>query len=331
MLRFTPALTVFAVVLLDAPFARAERPRRPSVRLEYERKKGAARCPDEASLRAHVAAQLGRDPFTPEGSWRVVASVARRGAGFVANMEAFENDGKAWSPGPIADPSCARLVNEILALSIAIELSEPPTRPPEPPPAALPIAATAPPADQPRAPAVRLGPQGSGTLRLRLAFSTGVEIGVGPTPSPVFALAVGVRWSFVSVALEGRTDLPLTGTGEGRVPVQGHVAAGSLLGCLHASALHAYGCGLLALGVQRASDARSPSSHSSTAYHSSTVYAATGGRVGLEFPFLSRFAVHVAGDVLATFNPITIRSNLRNVWQAAPVAGIAQGGLVAYF
>lgn len=119
MLRFTPALAVFAVVLLDAAFARAERPRRPSVRLEYERKKGAARCPDEASLRAHVAAQLGRDPFTPEGSWRVVASVARRGAGFVANMEAFENDGKTWSPGPITDPSCARLVNEILALSIA--------------------------------------------------------------------------------------------------------------------------------------------------------------------------------------------------------------------
>jgi hypothetical protein len=240
MLRFTPALTISAVVLLNASFARAERPRRPSVRLEYERKKGAAMCPDEASLRAHVAAQLGRDPFTPEGSRRVVASVARRGAGFVANMEAFESDGKAWSPGPITDPSCARLVNEILALSIAIELSEPPPRPPDPPPAAPPIVATAPPANALRAPVARLAPQGSGAMRLRLAFSTGVEIGVGPTPSPMFALNVGVRWSMVSVALEGRTDLPLTGTGEGRVPVQAHVIAGSLLGCLHASALHAY-------------------------------------------------------------------------------------------
>jgi hypothetical protein len=41
--------------------------------------------------------------------------------------------------------------------------------------------------------------------------------------------------------------------------------------------------------------------------------------------------VHVAGDVLATFNPITIRSNLHEVWQAGPVAGAAQGGLVAFF
>jgi len=78
------------------PAARScELPARPSVRLEYERKKGAELCPGEASLRAHVAAQLGRDPFTPEGSWRVVASVARRGGGFVANMEVFENEGES--------------------------------------------------------------------------------------------------------------------------------------------------------------------------------------------------------------------------------------------
>lgn len=322
MLRFTWSAAIAALVLLDVSLARAERPRRPSVRLEYERKKGAEQCPDEASLRAHVAAQIGRDPFTPDGSWRVVASVARRGAGFVANMEAFENDGKTWTPGPIADPSCARLVNEILALSIAVELSEPP---PEPPPATPPVVATAPPADQPAPLAESPAPQEPEAMRLRLAFGTGVEIGVGPTPSPVFSLSVGVRWPIVSLALEGRTDLPLTGAGEGGASVQTHVVAGSVLGCLHANALYAYGCGLLAFGVQRGGDVRSLSAYPSTAY------AATGGRVGLEIPFASRFAVNVAGDVLAALNPIAIRSNLHNVWQAAPVAGAAQGGLVAFF
>jgi hypothetical protein len=330
MLRAARLLPIFAIVLLHASLARAERPRRPSVRLEYERKKGAESCPDEASLRAHIAAQIGRDPFTSEGSWRMVASVARRGAGFVANMEAFENDGKTWSPGPIADPSCARLVNEILALSIAIELSEPP---PEPPPAASPvvvpappIVATAPPADEPRAPAESSpAPRDPDALRLRLAFGAGVELGVGATPSPVFSLNVGVRWPIVSVALEARTDLPLTGTGEGGVAVQTHVVAGSMLGCLHARSLYAYGCGLLALGVQRGGDARSPSSYPSTAY------AAAGGRVGLELPFASRFALSIAGDVLAALNPMGIRSNLTTVWEAAPVAGAAQAGLVTFF
>lgn len=329
MLRSTGPLAIFALVLLDASFARAERPRRPSVRLEYERKKGAERCPDEASLRAHVAAQLGLDPFTPEGSWRVVASVARRGAGFVAKMEAFENDGKTWSPGPITDRSCARLVNEILALSIAIELSEPPPPPEpppplEPPPSAPPVV-TAPPAGKPVAPIEVPVVPDPAAMRLRLAFGTGVELGVGPTASPVFALGVGVRWPIVSLALEGRTDLPLTGTGEGGVPVQMHIIAGSLLGCVHARSLYAYGCGLLALGVQRGGDARSPSAHSSTAY------AAAGGRVGLEIPFASRFAVSLSGDVLAALNPPGIRSDLRNVWKAAPIGGAAQGGLVAFF
>ncbi len=107
--------------------------------------------------------------------------------------------------------------------------------------------------------------------------------------------------------------------------MQTHVVAGSLLGCLHATALYAYGCGLLALGVQRGGDARSPASYPSTAY------AAAGGRVGLEIPFASRFAVNVAGDILAALNPMGIRSNLTTVWEAAPVAGAAQAGLVAFF
>jgi hypothetical protein len=321
-LRFTTSAAIVALLILDPSLARAERPRRPSVRLEYERKKGAESCPDEASLRAHVAAQLGRDPFTPEGAWRVVASVARRGAGFVATMEAFENDGKTWSPDAVTDPSCVRLVNEILALSIAIELSEPPPVAPLPAP---PVVAEAPPADKPAPPPESPAPQDPEAMRVRLAFGAGVEVGVGVTPSPVFALNVGLRWPIVSVALEARTDLPLTGAGEGGAPIQTHVVAGSMLGCLHARALYAYGCAALALGVQRGGDTRSPSAYPSTAY------AAAGGRVGFEIPLTPRFAVHLAGDVLAALNPIGIRSNFQNVWQSSPVGGAAQGGLVAFF
>ncbi|MEP7127034.1 MAG: hypothetical protein ABJE95_39240 [Byssovorax sp.] len=335
MLRSALRCAITLLVILGASDARAEPPRRPSARLEYDRKKGAEQCPDEAELRAYVAARLGRDPFTADSSRRVVSTVARKGRGFVGTMDLFENGEKSWSQGPIEDPSCTRLVDEILALAIVINLSEPPAAPPaatslpasplaptpSPPPAEKPT----PPVDQPTAAVDPDAP------RLRLAFGSGIELGDGPTPSPVFSLNVGVRWPVVSIALEGRTDLPLTGTGASGVQVQTHVVAGAVMMCLHASSLYLYGCGVFAVGVQRGGDVRSPAGYSSTAY------AGAGGRGGVEIPVTPRFAVQLTADLLAAINPIAIRSQphdgdpLREIWRSTPVAGAVQGGLVAFF
>ena len=344
MRRSTLPAAIFLLVIVDASTARAEPPGRPTARLEYQRKKGAEQCPGEGELRAYVAARLGRDPFTPSSSRRIVSTVARKGRGFVGTMDLFENGEKSWSQGPIEDPDCVRLVDEILALAMVINLSEPPTASPaEPsPPVSTPAPAPspppaekpAPPGEEPAAvgPDLGLGPDPAPeAARVRLAFGSGVELGDGPTPSPVFSLNAGVRWPVVSIALEARSDLPLTGTSAGGVPVQTHVVAGAVMGCLHARSLYLYGCGMFAAGLQRGGDPRSASGLMST------VYAGAGGRGGVEVPLTPRVAVQLTGDLLAAIHPIAIRGQmnagdpLREVWRSAPVAGAFQGGLVAFF
>jgi hypothetical protein len=331
MLRSTLPTAALLLVILGASSARAEPAHRPTARLEYQRNKGAEQCPGEGELRAYVAARLGRDPFTADSSRRIVSTVARKGRGFVGTMDLFENGEKSWSQGPIEDPDCARLVDEILALAMVINLSEPPAAAPSPPINTPAPAPSPPPADKPAPPAEKPAAVDPDAVRLRLAFGSGVELGDGPTPSPVFSLNVGMRWPVVSVALEARSDLPLTGTGADGVQVQTHVVAGAAMMCLHASALYLYGCGMFAAGVQRGGDPRSPSGSMSTAY------AGAGGRGGLEIPFSPRFAVQLTGDLLAALNPIAIRGQpnagapLRELWRSAPAAGAVQGGLVAFF
>lgn len=331
MLRSTlPAALL--VLIFDASAARAEPAQRPAARLDYQRKKGAEQCPGEAELRAYVAARLGRDPFTTDSSRRMVSTVARKGRGFVGTMDLFENGEKTWSQGPIEDPDCARLVDEILALAMVINLSEPPAAAPSAPsPPATAPSPTLLPAEKPAAPVEKPAAVDPDAVRLRLAFGSGVELGDGPTPSPVFSLNVGVRWPVVSVELEARSDLPLTGTDADGVQLQTHVVAGAVMMCLHASSLYLYGCGELAAGAQRGGDPRSPSGYTSTAY------AGAGGRGGLEIPDSPRFAVQLTGDLLAALNPIAIRGQpnagapLREIWRSAPAAGVVQGGLVAFF
>ncbi len=334
MLRSTLPAAALLLVIADASSAGAEPAHQPTARLDYQRNKGAEQCPGEGELRAYVAARLGRDPFTAESSRRIVSTVARKGRGFVGTMDLFENGEKSWSQGPIEDPDCARLVDEILALAMVINLSEPPAASPgaPSPPGNTPAPSPSPPpAEKPAPPIEKPAAIDPDAARLRLAFGSGVELGDGPTPSPVFSLNVGVRWPIVSVALEARTDLPLTGTGADGVQLQTHVVAGAVMMCLHASALYLYGCGMFAAGVQRGGDPRSPMGYGSTAY------AVAGGRGGLEIPFTPRFAVQLTGDLLAALNPIAIRGQpnagapLREVWRSAPAAGAVQGGLVAFF
>jgi hypothetical protein len=233
MLRSSLPAAALLLVIADASAARAEPAHQPTARLEYQRNKGAEQCPGEGELRAYVAARLGRDPFTADSSRRIVSTVARKGRGFVGTMDLFENGEKSWSQGPIEDPDCARLVDEILALAMVINLSEPPAAAPSPPVSTPAPAPSPPPADKPAPPAEKPAAVDPDAVRLRLAFGSGVELGDGPTPSPVFSLNVGVRWPVVSVALEARSDLPLTGTGADGVQVQTHVVAGAAMMCLH--------------------------------------------------------------------------------------------------
>jgi hypothetical protein len=321
-MRRSLLFAVLTAVLLRATAARAEDRREyGGVRLEYDRGSGARACPDDKALRGAVAAQLGRDPFSPEGPRRLVASVTRRRDGvFVATMDLQRGEGAPPAAlDPINDTDCRRLVTEGLALRIAIALTDPPAPVPAPPL----LIEEAPEPPRPRGLPQPPSPLEPGPMRVRLGVGTGVEAGVGPTWTPTLSIHAGLRWRIVSLAFEARTDLPLAGTGDGGARVHVLLVTGALGACLHGGIF--YGCAMYAGGIYRGGDQRSVAGDEIAAY------SAAGPRLGFEIPFGSRFAVNLAGDVLGVLRPGVVRFNQRPVWTVGPLTGAVQSGIVAFF
>jgi hypothetical protein len=295
------------------------------VRLEYERNPGARQCPDVTKLRAEVAAEIGLDPFTEAGPWRLQATVARGKTGaFVATADLLDTDGAiSVSMGEMVSPDCRSLVLKAMAVWISWQLTDPPLAPPSPP--------TAPPLPPPPPPTPILPPplpEPPPAFRLRLGAASGIELGLGPTPTPLFSLNLALQFPtapMVSLAFEARTDLPLPATGEGGTRVHALVLTGSLLACFHVfDEGILYGCpmfsaGLISSGERYATaDARG-------------VYSAAGARVGAAIPFAShRFAFSLTGDVLGTLHPFELRVEKRPAWQTGTLTGAIQAGFLAF-
>jgi hypothetical protein len=222
----------------------------PTSRLVYERGPGAEQCPDQAALRESVASRLGYDPFFPSSDKTIVARVLRDVNGLRGQVELVDEHGAQLGLRELSAGAneCAELVHAMaLSISIAIdpksaetyeqgppdeaETTEnaPKTTEIEPsapePTAARPVAATA----EPRGaahPALARGP--------RLLISAGVgAMGVlNDLPKPTLAGLgfVRLRRSWLSLALEGRADVPSTTTqSAARIRASGyaHGAGGS--------------------------------------------------------------------------------------------------------
>ncbi len=329
MLR--PALFSLALslplLLAVTPASAAPRPRHVGVRLSYERVPGARHCADAADLRSEVAAQLGRDPFTDAGPWRLTATINRRKNGeLVATTEFLDSDGQPTHVLPdLVAPDCRTLLAD-LAVRIEIALTDPPAplasvpQPPQPP--------QPPPPPPPAVPTVVVPNDASprSSRRLHLGAGTGMEIGVGPTPTPMFSLNVGIALPPLSIAFEARTDLPLNATGENDARVHAQIVSGSLLACFHGFEQGIFfGCTMFTTGVLVGGGPLSATGSGSS------VYSAAGGRLGLAVPFAARrLAFHVEGDMEGTLHPIKIRFDEQPAWQTAPVAGALQLGFFAY-
>jgi hypothetical protein len=301
-----------AILLASASTNAATRPRGVGVRLEYQRGPGARQCPDAKGLRGEVAAEIGTDPFTEAGPWRLRAAVTRaKNGAFVASAELFDGDGGSVdSMGEQSSRDCRALILKVVAVWASVVLTDPPP-PPDPPPPDLPPPPPPPP-----------------PFRLRLGATTGIELGVGPTPTPLFALSLAVQSTQVpiSLAFEVRTDLPLLATVESGERVHAWVITGSLLGCFHA-----VNEGLFFLCPMFTAGRASGGARFSVA-DASGIYSAAGGRVGVAIPFASRrFAFTFAGDVLGALHPFRLRFAERPLWQTGDITGALQTGVSALF
>ena len=321
---FTPLL---AILLASAPLPAAPRPRGVGVRLEYERGPGARQCPDVDKLRGEVAAEIGLDPFTEAGPWRLRAAISRGKTGaFVATADLLDSNGAiAFSMGEMVSPDCRSVVLKSLAVWIAWQLTDPPLPPPSSPALALPPSPTPPPPAPPPPAAPPLP-----AFRLRLGAATGIELGVGPTPTPLISLNLAFHSTtapLVSLAFEAHTDLPLSATVDSGARVHALVVSGSFLACFHPFEDRIlFGCPMFTAGFVSGGE------HFATADASARgIYSAAGWRTGAAIPFAShRFAITLTGDVLGTLHAFRVRFNERPVWQTGNVTGAIQAGFSAF-
>jgi hypothetical protein len=326
---------LLAIFLASASASAARRPPGVGVRLEYERGPGAQQCPNEKMLRTEVAAEVGSDPFTETGPWRLHAAVTRGKNGvFAATADLFDDHGTlVESLGQQSSRDCRGLVLKVVAVWASWELTDPlpsppPTTPlPPPPPPAMPPVPLLP---SPPPPA----------FRLRLGAATGIELGAGPTPTPLFSVNLALESTtvpVVSLAVEVRTDLPLTATVEGGSRIHTLLLSGSVLTCFHAfDEGLVFLCPMFTAG-RVSGGARPPAAYASDMASTpdasgSGSYSAAGGRVGMRIPFAShRFAFTLAGDVLATLHPFGVLIEERRVWQTGALTGAVQAGVSTYF
>ena len=307
-----------------------------TVRLNYSRGPGAELCPDEQGFREAVAANVGRDPFTPAAPRLATVTIQRQGSAFVAFMEMRNAAGaREWMHEPLSRNDCRELVR-LMGLSIAIPIDPFPAHPRPPAVAVVPVPALPPAQPPPSPPAAaadrRAPPPASRPAerpRIRLGLRAGVELGTAPVATAGFGVQVGVRWRLVSLSVEGRADLPSSGAGNAAPMALVHAAffAGSLVPCGHIPLSGDWNipiCALVTLGAIHGGGLSVDVQKSGTGF-----YAAAGGRAGLEIPVndTGSIALRVDGELLGAIKPVTITLSGHDAWTTGRVAGGAGGGV----
>lgn len=337
------AIGAFAVVAVAAP-ARAEAPPAEPVpdpvRLDYDRIAGGATCPEESFFRDTVASHLrGRDPFTPDGARRIAIAIRRKGHKFIVSAAMYDDGGKPVGGKRELDGTLCTGVVDTMGVVVAgwllpIVLPAPakaepakpePAKPPEPPKPAP----AKPEGPKPPAPAKPedLKPAPPAPTRPRIVVELGPLVSFATLPGPAafgLAGAVGVRWPMFSLALEVRGDLPAaTDPQSDGSRVREALIVGSAAPCLHAGWF--VGCALIAGGVRIDEglnrDVSTPI----------VPYIGMGVRAGVEVPLSPRFALRLAGEVLAPLRRHRIGDSKEDPW-ISPPAGVALGArLIAAF
>jgi hypothetical protein len=304
----------------------------PSSRFVYVRGEGAESCPDEPAVRKAVAARLGYDPFFPAADKTIVAQIVRDGDGLGGRVQLVDQQGmvKGLREFKTAPGDCAELVAAMsLAISIAIdptlqtEAPAPvkPSREREPEEAPQPV----PQVDrvEPPSPSAAPGPPSRRqreALEVRPALLATTSVGIAPGVPIGLALSVGVRQKNVSVALEGRRDFPSSTLAPGRGTVSASLWVGTIAPCVHSSAL--FVCAVGSIGSLRGEGVNVRTPHVDHG-----LYAAAGGRGGLEVPLQGPLFLRMELDFLATLARVELEVDGAPAWTAPAYSAVLGAGL----
>ena len=325
---------VVMVTLAVAASARAS----PSTRLVYTRSADAMACPDEASLRAAVATRFGYDPFFPWAKGAVVVQVWREHGRLNARVQLVDEQGIDRGTRQITSDrdGCASLFDATaLAISIALDAADPVASPPVAP-------APAPSSDVPafvRIPKHLLRPPRPHSTPTRLVRHRRSPPSGGSAPTPSWRVGrprPGHRGSRCSrgraagsgrIQVEAMGDLSTRSTqGSADAIVQSSVFAGAVVACAHLGPAFACPLGEIGSLVVWGEGGRQP-------HTQDRLFAASGGRIGLEWPLSRAVTVHLRGDALLINPPrvFPVRwSDKAGVVHLAPHVRL-RGGLLDVF
>ena len=288
-------------------------------------------CPDEAGLRANVAARLGYDPFDPKAldpkAHRTLVTRMRKvGAGARSHIELRDEAGKLRGVRDLDASTCADLTaSTAFAIAVAID-PERANAAPDPRPPAPPVPGPAPPPDPPPSPAKPPppAPPASASPPAPIARTPWVPtiflgvFGAGLGPYAGFtgggAAGIMVEHGALSFGVEGRASIPSrTAAGSGQVRTQ--LVGASPVVC--ARITEASLCAQAFFGAFQgaAEDVTAPEK-------ATTFFSSLGLRAGYRFyparPSGFGLEPYAGADVVLTRTRVNFRG--QEVWSTSPLA-----------
>ncbi len=329
-MRPAALLPLTATFLLTAAPALADAPNS-APRLEYLPGPGTDACPDAAGFRIVVASHMnGVDPFDDKGAKRLKVQITKAADHFDGLITTYDAKGAFIGERRIADHATCDILAHALAVSISLILPRP--RPAQPRgPAPAPYGPTTPTGPQLGALPGSLAPDASSIgpadpfTRIRPQLAAGFLVPIGTTPDPTIGLAaaVGFRWRFAALHLEGRADLPRsTADASTGAHAASSTYVGSLVPCAHLSWF--LGCGIATIGATRitAEENMVPQS----------LWGARveiGARLGLQVPLYGPLSAQLSSDLVFPLVRYGISLAGRPMWEPPIVAVLPGLRLVA--
>lgn len=307
---------VVAVLVHAASPAAARR----TVRFAYDRGAGAESCPAEAAVREAVTERLGYDPFSLDARDAVAVALTRTEKGFHASIEARDPAGRVTGLRSLSSGrDCAALASA-MALAVAIAIDPLLVAGPAPAPIcpACPACPDCPACPAcPECPKCPPPPPPPPPPRVHLRATAGGHVSHGETPGSArlgVRLGTSVRWPKASLALEGRVT-PQLGTPAASGDVGATLLTLAIVPCLHRNVWMA--CAVVAAG-----SLQGESVEISLPRRNSTLYAAAGGRFGVEAALWGPLFGQLGVDGLATLTRTTLLVNDEPAW-TTPALSVA--------
>lgn len=310
--RHLPILVCALLLCLPAE-ARGRRP----YRLSLTMGPGTGACPDARWFKSEIASRTGVDPWKESAGQVIHLHVEATAGTFRASFRIQRQDGSGTGARNTVERDCRDLLEKVA--SYLSDVIHPP---------AVPLARPASPPRPAPPPRALKGPPPQERARPSVAASVGGQAVFGAAPGIVsggLTAQVRLKWTFVSLALEGRVDPPRFDAADvGEVGTALYL--GGMVPCLHYGWFG--GCGVIMAGAIYSEGRGRPNPQAHTDH-----YLAGGLRAQAEFPLASILSLRVHGDLLFPVWHLELQDSGtgQTVWEMPAVSGSVGVSLVGTF